>query len=697
MAFPYPPSPLNVPESVTAIRPGFKKEVVRTTWSILFFFIVYIVLFLLSLALAAACVYGGVAVLLALGGTWGILLGLGLIGVGLMVFFFLIKFLFAVNKYDRSGMIEITETEQPLLFAFIRKLAADTGTPFPKHIYLSADVNASVFYDSSFLSMFLPIRKNLNIGLGLVNVINLSEFKAVIAHEFGHFSQRSMKLGSFVYNVNRVLYNMLYENNSYSTLLSRWASIHGFFAIFASITAYIVRGIQWILQQVYGLVNKSYMSLSREMEFHADAVSASVSGSQSLVTALKRLDFGSAGYELVLNKYGELLQERKFSRNLYRDQQHVVGLVAADNKTPLENGLPVVDRHELESPKYARVNFKDQWASHPSHEDREKHLNELNVVAEADTRSAWLLFTNTEVLQQQLTEYIYKDVERQDKDQQLAEADFARAFDEGRRLDAFPEAYNGFYDARYYTQLVMTELVRDIPAAPLEKEAIFSTANGLIQKRINGIRQDMAILKAIQEKQLDTKSFDFDGVKYNRSEAGVLEQRLQIEVEELEEKQKTLDVQAVQYFLQRTHGTDREQLIALYSQWMEERLAANGFLERINAMLHSLSPIYSGQTVTFDEIDVIIKGLKQKHEPQFKEDLRIWLSRGVARENTALLEQIEKFIAADYQYFSGTSFFENELKELDQLCRLFWDEMNKYLHVMCKGILERQLEVAGSR
>lgn len=697
MALPYPPSPQNVPESVTAIRPGFKREVVRTTWSILFFFIVYILLFLFAIALAAACVYGGVAVLLALGGTWGILLGLGLIGVGLMVFFFLIKFLFAVNKYDRSAMIEVTEAEQPQLFAFVRKLADETGTPFPKHIYISSDVNASVFYDSSFLSMFLPIRKNLQIGLGLVNVINLSEFKAVIAHEFGHFSQRSMKLGSFVYNVNRVLYNMLYDNNSYSTLLGRWASIHGFFAIFASITAYIVKGIQWVLQQVYGLVNKSYMSLSREMEFHADAVSASVCGSRPLVTALKRLDFGSAGYELVLNKYNELLQERKFSRNLYRDQQHVVALVAADNKTPLSDGLPVVDSRELENPQYTRVNFKNQWASHPSHEDREKHLMELNVAAEQDTRSAWLLFQDTEALQHRLTEHIYKDVPREEKDQQLAESDFARVFDEGRRQESFPEAYNGFYDGRYYTQLVIPELLRDLPQAILEKEAIFSTANGQLQKRLNGIRQDMALLKAIQEKQIDTNSFDFEGVKYNRSEAGVMEQRLQIELEELEEKQKTLDVQAVQFFLQRAAGEEREQLAAMYTHWMEERNTANAFLERINAMLQSLSPIYSGQTNSFDEIDVIIKGLKQKHEPQFKADLRLWLDRGVAKENALLCGQIEKFLAADYQYFSGTSFFENELQELDMLCRQFWDEVNKYLHVLCKGVLERQLRVVSSQ
>src|SRR5690606_19974293 len=124
----------------------------------------------------------------------------------------------------RSGSVEITDQDQPELFAFIRQVAADTQAPFPKKIFISSDVNASVSYDSSFWSMFFPVRKNLTIGLGLVNSLNLSEFKAVMAHEFGHFSQRSMKLGSYVYNVNRILHNMLYDNSGFSRLLSGFAN-----------------------------------------------------------------------------------------------------------------------------------------------------------------------------------------------------------------------------------------------------------------------------------------------------------------------------------------------------------------------------------------------------------------------------------------------------------------------------------------
>src|SRR5205814_6198739 len=182
------------------------------------------------------------------------------------VIYFLIKFMFTTSKDENSSRVEIYKEDQPKLFAFIRQLSAETQTPLPKKIFLSPDVNACVFYNSSFWSMFLPVKKNLEIGLGLVNSINASEFKAVIAHEFGHFSQRSMKLGSFTYNVNRVIYNMLYDNSSYTAFLTAWGAVSSYLAFFAGITVKIAECIQSILKDMYKLLNKAYLRLSCEVE-----------------------------------------------------------------------------------------------------------------------------------------------------------------------------------------------------------------------------------------------------------------------------------------------------------------------------------------------------------------------------------------------------------------------------------------------
>jgi Zn-dependent protease with chaperone function len=190
------------------ISPEFKKKTARAVRSIVLFVMVYLVLVALSIGLMLVCGYLGILLILH-GRIFSIFAGAGIIAMSLFVLGFLVKFMFKRHQIERDGMTEITENEHPMLFQLIREVANEVHTDFPKHIYLTENVNASVFYDSIFWSMFFPIRKNLQIGMGLMNSLTITEFKAVLAHEFGHFSQDSMRVGNYVYNVNQVVYNGL--------------------------------------------------------------------------------------------------------------------------------------------------------------------------------------------------------------------------------------------------------------------------------------------------------------------------------------------------------------------------------------------------------------------------------------------------------------------------------------------------------
>ena len=117
---------------------------------------------------------------------------------------FMWKALVFVKHRHAIDDIEVTATEQPRLFAFINRLADEAGAPRAHHVFLSPRVNAAVFYDLSVLNLLFPSRKNLEIGLGLVNAVTLGELKAVLAHEFGHFAQRSMAVGRWVYIAQQI-------------------------------------------------------------------------------------------------------------------------------------------------------------------------------------------------------------------------------------------------------------------------------------------------------------------------------------------------------------------------------------------------------------------------------------------------------------------------------------------------------------
>ena len=192
----------------------FKSQATKAIVAICIFVFTYLTILLLAVGFTILCIMGGIYIIAAKPMILTIALGIGLASLGVLVLIFLLKFIFKSHTVDRSHLIEINEQQEPKLFSMIQEIVKEVGTSFPKKVYLSADVNASVFYDSSFWSMFLPVKKNLQIGLGLVNTITKEELKAILSHEFGHFSQRTMKVGSFVYNLNQIIKSSCLKKSS---------------------------------------------------------------------------------------------------------------------------------------------------------------------------------------------------------------------------------------------------------------------------------------------------------------------------------------------------------------------------------------------------------------------------------------------------------------------------------------------------
>ncbi|AEW01757.1 hypothetical protein A4D02_07060 [Niastella koreensis] len=686
----YPASPVNVPATITTPSAAFKKEVSKVMGSVVLFFVVYLLLIFLSVLLAIACVYVGIYMIIALPRLMTIMLGIGLIGLGVMVFVFLIKFMFSVSRYDRSGIVEIKEEDHPKLFAFLKQLSQETQTRFPKRVYLSPEVNACVFYDSSFLSMFFPVKKNLQIGLGLVNAVNLSEFKAIIAHEFGHFSQRSMKLGSFVYNVNRVIYNMLYENTGYSRSLNNFASASNYFALFAGLTVRVVMGIQWVLQKMYALVNRNYMSLSREMEFHADAMAASVSGSANCISALRRIELAGSSYSAVIQKCGELYKEKQVTSNLYPNQQTMTRQIAVNYKLLLQNNLPVVNESFLENLQLNRVNYKDQWASHPALTEREAHLTKLGVQADSCDDSAWILFNKPEQWQQQLTLKVYHGVELPQDIQSLDAMAFDGLILQDAETYSLPEVYNNFYEKRQIT-ILDVEALSAQPETECDPANLFSAHHAGLHKRIRAAEADLEVVKAIDEKMIAVKSFDFDGEKYSRNQAAEVLSMLQKDLDALKQQLETADKQVYSFMYSRALQISVAKAMAIKNGYIEHfdlRKQADKYFEHVQGMLQGLEPVYQGG-LTLEEAQEIIKRLKNE-EPLLKVYLKTWMESGAFDHSHTFKGRVQQFINSSYTYFSDREFFNNELNELQQVSTESWGDINEHIFRKFKNLLQAQ-------
>jgi Zn-dependent protease with chaperone function len=687
----YPPSPELTDIAILQPSAAYKKNVVRVAGSILFFIVVYFALIALSVVLTIFCAYGGIF-LISLANVTTMALGVGLLSVGIMVMFFLIKFVFKTTTVDRSGLIEINEQDQPELFTFIRTITTETQSPFPKKIYLSADVNACVFYDSGFWSMFFPVRKNLQIGLALVNTVNVSEFKAILAHEFGHFSQNSMKLGSYVYHVNHVIYNMLYDNEGYGKTIEKWANIHSVFALFASITIGIVRGIQWVLKSIYELINKQYMSLSRQMEFHADTVAASVSGSSHLVNSLWRLEVAETCYQRLFQYYNEWITENLCADNLYPQHSEVITFFATDHNIPVQHGLPAVNAKTFEHFRQNRLVVKDQWASHPSTEDRETHLMKLNLRTDTIHLSAWNVFRDVENLQRQMTAKVYSSATFSKPPATLELESFRQKFHADIQKYSLNKAYKGFYDARNMKEFdpdILRE--RKLSQETTSLHEILNEENARLPLKINALRNDLQGLEMISHKSISVNTFDFDNRRYSAPDAHELMQQVKSEITDAEKNLVDTDERLFLFFLDKANlKNEGELLIGEYKNIFIVLKESEEVFKQCVDLHQIIGPIY--QTIAFESVMAIMNQVRL-HEPAIKKNMVNML------ENASLelfldekqREKIKVYVEKTYVYFDGTTFNNQALMIMNEALVAFQGASFDRAFATKKALLDRQL------
>ncbi|PZR33702.1 MAG: hypothetical protein DI538_17660 [Azospira oryzae] len=537
--------------------------------------------------------------------------------------------------------------------------------------------------------MFFPIRKNLVIGLGLVNAINLSEFKAILAHEFGHFSQRSMKLGSYVYNVNHIIYNLLYDNEGYGRSLETWGSLSGIFALFATITVKIVQGIQWILQGVYTIINKQYMSLSREMEFHADTVAASVSGSESLITSLNRMELVDTAFNEVLQFYHYHGKEGIRPENLYPQHFENMMLLAKHSGTAIQEGLPAGEGNSLSALAKPRINFKDQWASHPSNEDRESNLRQLNIQAQRMPASAWAIFVKPERLQKEMTDKLYpaepgKAVHAWDL------ATFLSRIESNREKFKIDDCYRGHFDDRDFTQINL-EQVKAITVSEKLLTDILTDQVLALPHRFKSIATDLNTLHSMKTGELPASHFEFDGQKMHIADTFSLQQQLERELEEVKKEIEQSDERFIAFFL---NAADRkgqkEQLLQQYYELLALISVSEEDHKRYVELMTEIMPIYQGG-IEMDHTQNIMEKVRLLEVP-IKERLQQFIqSSDKELLSAAERQRVAEYVEKDHPYFSNSIFLHNAFELLTDAMVSYSNLAAEKKTLAKKQLLESQL------
>lgn len=685
--------------NVLHVSENFRKMAVKSVLSIVFFLFTYIVLIILAIGLVLLCGLIAYTLITLQAMFLTAMLGLGFIGMGFLIFFFLIKFIFSSpKKVDRSHLVEISKAEQPELFKLINEIVKEVKTDFPKKVYLSSDVNASVFYDSNFWSMFFPVRKNLQIGLGLMNTVSALELKAILAHEFGHFSQRSMKVGSYVYHVNKVIYNMLYDNESYGDILNNWSNISSYFSLFAKGAILVIQGIQHVLLRVYNRLNLNYMALSREMEFHADAVAAGVAGSQPLVSSLLRLGLADQSLNRVFDYYNSKIELLQKTNNFYPQQFFVMSRLAFSENLQLHDGLPSLSIAIYKRFNKTKLVLDNQWSSHPNTEERVERLMALNIPQrETHTGLAMDLLSDKEKLQEMITAQMFAQVNYTSEPVVADSGVFMEEYLKREEEASFPGVYNGYFDVRDpYVQFTLADFEISGAAGLGSFEAMIDDAVIGDVKSLEAATSDLQIIESINNGGLEINTFDYDGDKYTVYDAYPLMKRIEEDISRLKESLEENEKRIFGFFL--NHALVQGKIIEFQRLSLNFQLVSQAFKLRQAVYIDLANATYFMHTTTpFETITENMYQVKRLEQP-FKEQVSQMLEETLF--SLLMEEQVkarfEEYLSKDWKYFGHQTYFDKEVEVLfaamaDYLSLIFTTHFNTK-----KALLEFQASLIES-
>jgi len=417
----------------------------------------------------------------------------GLLGV------FLLSALFFIKSGGKATDLEVTAAEEPALFAFLNALADRARAPRPHRVFLSMRVNAAVFYDLSLVNLLFPSKKNLEIGLGLVNTLNLSEMTAVLAHELGHFAQRSMAVGRWVYIAQQVAGQIVASRSWLDRALGALSSVDLRVAWIGWLMRIIVWSIRSLLDTAFGLVILAQRALGREMEFQADLVSVSLTGSDALVHALHRLGAADGAWSNALSIAGREAGAGNAVPDLFALQTRIIERMAGILNEPTHGASPALPARDRQQHRVFEQELAEpprMWSTHPANRDREDNAKRVYVEAALDTRPAFCLFANPEKLRQTATARLLR--EGTEKQLALLSADAAlAAVDQRFERPHLAQRYRGAYLGR--SVVLHEKSSENLYGAPVPEHALNETLSGLYPETL---ANDLRDLRQRQEERV---------------------------------------------------------------------------------------------------------------------------------------------------------------------------------------------------
>ncbi len=244
-----------------------------------------------------------------------------------------------IDRFIAPGPRLLPE-KNPQLFREIANVAQKLEQEMPVEVYLVPDVNAWVAERGGLMGF--GSRRVMGLGMPLLQVLSVSEFQGVIAHEFGHYYGGDTKLGPWIYKTRSMIERTLRGLSGNSKFVQIPFVAYG--NLFLRVTH----------------------SISRHQEYRADELAAGYAGRNPMMSALQKIFTASAAHSAYWDD--ELVP----ALNAGFLPPYTDGFQSYLNAGQVKETLSGLLTKELES------GVTDTYATHPALKDRLSALKELS-------------------------------------------------------------------------------------------------------------------------------------------------------------------------------------------------------------------------------------------------------------------------------------------------------------------------------
>jgi heat shock protein HtpX len=190
------------------------------------------------------------------------------------------------DEFSAPGLL-LDRSTQPRLFAELDHIAQALNEPLPREVYLIAAPNAFVADRGGVIGF--GSRRMMALGFPLLSLLTVSQFRAVLAHEFAHYYGGDTSIGPWVYKTKTSI-TRIFENIGSVGELARVAVLGIMYVVVASVLKAYFLGFLRAINLV-----------SRRQEYRADELACLVAGRQNLVDGLQAIHRAAAAWPVYWN------------------------------------------------------------------------------------------------------------------------------------------------------------------------------------------------------------------------------------------------------------------------------------------------------------------------------------------------------------------------------------------------------------